>query len=202
MSGFFFSLTKLKCFHIFKIVKIWKIINYLINKFNMMGIYLGLGTNQNNREVNLSRCVNQLSDNGDIKVVGFSSVYETEPYGYPDQPRFLNMVVEIKTQLTPLKLLSLMQNIEKKLGRKKTFRWGPRVIDIDILSYRNRVINHPDLTVPHKQMHLRKFVLIPLKEVAGNFIHSESQKNINQLLSECRDKSQVTLIMNGNSLFS
>ena len=168
----------------------------------MMNIYLGLGTNLNNREFNLAQCMNQLSDISDIQVVGFSSVYETEPYGYTDQPGFLNMVVKIKTQLSPVGLLSLMQNIEKKIGRKKTFRWGPRIIDIDILSYGNNVINLPDLTVPHKQLHLRRFVLIPLKEIAKDFIHSVSRKNINQLLIECPDKSQVSLIMNSSSLVS
>ncbi len=157
----------------------------------MTSIYLGLGTNLGNREKNLSQCVNLLSDNREIDLKKLSSIYETEPYGFIDQPKFLNMVVEIETRLTANKLLRLTQDIEKKIGKKKLFHLGPRIIDIDILSYQDQVIKQERLIIPHAQLHFRKFVLIPLNEIAPDFIHPESNKKIGRLLNECPDSSQV-----------
>ena len=168
----------------------------------MTSIYLGLGTNLGKRENNLSQCVNLLSANQEIDLKKLSSIYETEPYGFTEQPRFLNMVVEIETMLAPNQLLRDTQDIEKKLGKKKLFHWGPRKIDIDILSYQDRVIKQEMLTIPHAQLHLRKFVLIPLNEIAPGFIHPLFNKNINQLLDECQDESKVTKIMHGKNLIS
>ena len=168
----------------------------------MVGIYLGLGSNLGNREDNFSQCVNHLSEIRDIDIKKLSSIYETEPHGFFDQPMFLNMVIEIETQMLPDQLLDITQHVEKKMGKKKYFQWGPRLIDIDILSYQNRVINKKKITLPHQQMHRRKFVLVPLNEIAPNFFHPLLYKNINQLLNECRDELKVTKIITSKKLIS
>ena len=149
----------------------------------------------------MSKCINELELSDGIAVIEPSSVYATEPVGFADQPAFLNMVVKVETRLPIIQLLKLTQQIEKKLGRKKRVHWGPRLIDIDILSYNDELIYDQELIVPHSQMHLRRFVLIPLKEISENYIHPRFHKNINQLLNECPDKSQVTMIGNVSSLF-
>ena len=168
----------------------------------MTGIYLGLGSNLGNRENNFSQCLSHLTDTQDIVIVKMSSIYETEPHGFIIQPGFLNMVIEIETQTPPDQLLNIIQNVEKKMGKKKYFHWGPRLIDIDILSFQNRVINSKKLTLPHQLMHLRKFVLVPLNEIAPDFIHPLVNKNINQLLNECRDESKVIKIISCKNLIS
>ncbi len=167
----------------------------------MTGIYLGLGSNIGNREQNLVGCIELLNNTGEIRVFQSSSVYESEPVGYKSQPNFLNMVVEIDTELSPLALLKRTQHIEKQIGRKKTFVWGPRVIDIDILNYVNLVLEHPNLVLPHQQLHLRRFVMIPLKEVAEGYFHPKLNKPIDELLNECQDQNQVRLIIPRNEFF-
>ena len=102
----------------------------------MAGIFLGLGTNLGNRKKNFSQTLNELSSNCDITILKLSSVYRSEPFGVTNQPWFYNMVIEINTQLSPVNLLNVTKDIEKEIGRKKTTRWGPRIIDIDILPNR------------------------------------------------------------------
>ena len=166
----------------------------------MAGIYLGLGSNLGNRMSNLIRCLKALHLINEIQLKKLSSVYESEPLGYSDQPWFLNMVVEIETNLEPLQLLQVTQQIEQELGRKKTFYWGPRTIDIDILSYHDIIFDHPKLNVPHRQLHLRQFVLLPLQEIAACFVHPDLKKNINQLLTDCRNTAEVNRFMDGKQL--
>lgn len=168
----------------------------------MTGIYLGLGSNLGNRLVNLACCLKTLNLSNEIHLTKNSSIYESEPFGFSNQPWFLNMAIEIDTKLEPLQLLQFTQQLEKKVGRVRTHRWGPRTIDIDILSYHNIVFKHPVLNIPHQQLHLRKFVLIPLKEIATCFFHSELKKNINELLNECQDKIAVNWFMDGNELLN
>lgn len=166
----------------------------------MTGIYLGLGSNLGDRMRNLARCLKTLHLGNEIQLAKVSSVYESEPSGYYDQPWFLNMAIEIKTKLEPLQLLKLIQQIEKRIGRKKTHHWGPRIIDIDILIYNNLILDHPMLNIPHRQLHLRQFVLLPLEEIAASFVHPMFNKNINQLLKECQQKAIVNWLMDGNIL--
>lgn len=166
----------------------------------MTGIYLGLGSNRGDRMKNLARCLKTLPLTNEIHLKKVSSVYESEPVGHSDQPWFLNMVAEIETNLKPLPLLHLTQQIEQELGRKKTYHWGPRTIDIDILSYHNLIFNHPMLNVPHRQLHLRKFVLLPLQEIAACFVHPKLKKNINQLLTDCQDTAIVNWFLDGKVL--
>ena len=106
-----------------------------------------------------------------IRLVRASSVYETEPWGVEEQPAFLNCVVEGMTTASPEGVLQFLKEVEKRVGRRETFDWGPRVFDADLLFYGSRVVNLPDLTVPHPRMHQRAFVLVPLAEIASDFVH-------------------------------
>jgi 2-amino-4-hydroxy-6-hydroxymethyldihydropteridine diphosphokinase len=152
--------------------------------------------------MNLARCLKELKLSHEIKLLNVSSVYQTEPYGIVDQPWFLNVCVEIETKLLPLELLKQTQQIDSRLGRKDNGRWGPRIIDIDILSYKGMIFKHPRLNIPHRQLQLRKFVLHPLKEIATAFIHPESKKNIDQMLNCCPDLLKVNWLMDGNELLT
>jgi len=168
----------------------------------MAGIFLGLGSNQGDRLMYLARCLKEFKLNNEIDLMKLSSVYETEPYGVADQPWFLNMCIKIDTKLEPFELLKRTQQIESRIGRTNADRWGPRTIDIDILSYRNIVIEHPILNIPHRQLHLRKFVLLPLKEIAAHFVHPESKKDIDQMLNQCPDQLEVNWLIDGDELLT
>ncbi|WP_077210370.1 2-amino-4-hydroxy-6-hydroxymethyldihydropteridine diphosphokinase [Bacillus dakarensis] len=127
--------------------------------------YISLGTNIGDRYQNLTNAITLLKEDPGIKLEDISSVYETDPVGYTDQDPFLNMVIGIKTTLTPLKLLDVCNNIENSLGRKREIKWGPRIIDLDILLYNQENIESEKLFVPHPRMRERLFVLIPLLEI-------------------------------------
>lgn len=116
-----------------------------------------------------------------IRVVKMSSVYETAPWGVEDQPGFMNMAVAAVTDLGPHELLDALKDIEKKMGREETARWGPRVIDLDILIYEGLVVEGPRLTIPHPGMHERGFVLGPLNEIAPGAVHPRLGKTIEEL---------------------
>lgn len=132
-------------------------------------ILLGLGSNMGDREDNLSRVLHLLESNGSVRIEKVSSIYETTPFGLKDQPDFLNMVISINTSLSPKELLDLCQKVENSLGRTRTLRWGPRVIDIDILLFDDARIENDTLTLPHPGIADRAFVLIPLAEVAPDY---------------------------------
>lgn len=127
--------------------------------------YLGLGTNLGDRLGNLGRAVEGLAAQPGVRVVRSSRVYETDPLGGPSQPEYLNAVVEVETDLTPLELLEACRRVEADLGRVRVERWGPRTIDVDVLTYGDETIDQPDLVVPHPRMHERAFVLVPLAEL-------------------------------------
>jgi 2-amino-4-hydroxy-6-hydroxymethyldihydropteridine diphosphokinase len=110
-----------------------------------------------------------------------SSLYRTAPVGVTDQPDFLNLAVQAETVLEPHELLTLVKRVERDIGRRPTFRWGPRVVDIDILLYGDRVLETPELTIPHPQMSNRAFVLVPLAEIAPGLIHPFQQQTIAEL---------------------
>jgi 2-amino-4-hydroxy-6-hydroxymethyldihydropteridine diphosphokinase len=126
--------------------------------------YLGIGSNIGDREHNLITAIERIKSH--FPILDFSSIYSTSPVGYTQQPAFLNMVVKIDTALSsPFKVLSTVKAIEKNMGRVQTFRWGPRLIDIDILHMEKSVITTDILTLPHKEMFKRNFVLVPLSEI-------------------------------------
>jgi len=145
--------------------------------------YLSIGSNLGNREENCEKAISFLEQNG-IKVTKRSSLYETEPWGVKNQPKFINMAVEVETYLEPQELLKTIKKIEAELGRRSNIRWGPRVIDLDILFYDNLIINTPELTIPHPAIIEREFVLKPLSEIAPDKTHPVIKKSIKELLSE------------------
>jgi 2-amino-4-hydroxy-6-hydroxymethyldihydropteridine diphosphokinase len=145
-------------------------------------VYLALGSNIGNRQENLSKALERLREIVDIDK--FSSVYETEPVGYLDQPRFLNMVCYGQTTCSPDGLLCSTQAIEEALGREPSFRNAPRPIDIDILLYDNLRLETEHLTIPHPRMSERAFVLVPLVEIAPTVIEPVSGKTAHELLLE------------------
>lgn len=127
--------------------------------------YLALGANLGDRLANLQRAVDELAATPGIRVLRSSRVYETEPVGGPEQPEYLNAVLEVETDLAPHDLLEACLAVETAMGRVRTERWGPRPIDVDVLTYGTETIGEPDLTVPHPRMHERGFVLVPLAEL-------------------------------------
>jgi len=154
-------------------------------------IYIGLGSNVGDRLGFLDSAVLALGGLNNTKIVGMSSVYETEPYGNKGQPEFLNMAVELESSLESDELFSGLQSIEAKLGRQRTERWGPREIDLDLLYFGKEVVNQKKLQVPHPEVGLRRFVLVPLNEIAHFFIDPARRKNISELLAECTDSGVV-----------
>lgn len=137
-----------------------------------MIIYLGLGANLGDRPANLLAAAAALVPQ--VRVLRLSAVYETEPWGYPDQPAFLNQVLEAETELPPLELLAYLKQIEVSLGRQPSFQYGPRLIDLDILLYGDQVVELPELAIPHPHLAERAFVLVPLAELAPNLRHPRS----------------------------
>ncbi|MFH0846532.1 MAG: 2-amino-4-hydroxy-6-hydroxymethyldihydropteridine diphosphokinase [Chloroflexota bacterium] len=154
-------------------------------------VYLGLGSNLGKREENLSQALNFLSER--LKIAKVSSIYETEPVGNPNQPPFLNMVCQAETAISPLGLLILVKAIENKLGRMPDEPDSPRTIDIDILFYGDRVMETPQLTVPHPRLRERAFVLVPLAELAPDLVHPVAHKTVSELLSQVGGKEGVRL---------
>ena len=151
-------------------------------------IYLGLGSNLGDRQKNLDRALEFLSQR--LRMGKISSIYDTEPLGDTDQPRFLNLVCQAYTRLEPTALLALCKGIENKLGR--TGKSGaPRTIDIDILLYGEQVIETPELVIPHPKMTGRAFVLVPLDEIAPDLVHPASSKTIKELLKSVTEKQGV-----------
>lgn len=134
----------------------------------MATAYLGLGANLGDRLANLQRAVDLLGEVPGLAVARSSRVYETEPVGGPEQPDYLNAVVEVRTDLAPHALLEACLGVEARMGRIRSERWGPRPIDVDVLTYDDRTIDDPDLVVPHPRMHERGFVLIPLAELTAD----------------------------------
>lgn len=143
-------------------------------------VYLGLGTNLGDRRKNLEAAYGALAPQ--VQVKRQSKVYETPAWGYEDQPAFLNAAVKAETELSPQDLLVFLKGLERKLGRTDSFRWGPRLIDIDILFYDDQVINTPTLVVPHPHLHERAFVLVPLRDLDPDLVHPLTGKTVRQML--------------------
>jgi 2-amino-4-hydroxy-6-hydroxymethyldihydropteridine diphosphokinase len=154
-------------------------------------VYIALGTNLGDRLANLHAALRSLPTA--VTVIDESPVYETPPWGYEDQPAFLNMVVKTETELEPEALLTYLKQIEAELGREKSVRWGPRLIDLDILFYDDLVIDTPPLVIPHPRLHERAFVLVPLANIAPNLNHPVLHKKIRGLLTEIDTQGIVRL---------
>jgi 2-amino-4-hydroxy-6-hydroxymethyldihydropteridine diphosphokinase len=157
------------------------------------GIFILLGSNQGDRLKNLSEARQAISGFPSV-IVKTSGIYQTQAWGNENQDDFYNQVVEISTFLLPAELLIKIQEAEVSLGRIRTEKWGPRIIDIDILFFNNAVIETPSLVIPHPGIPDRKFTLIPLNEIAPDFFHPVLHKKIGTLLQECSDRLDVNRI--------
>lgn len=165
--------------------------------------FIALGSNIENRYDNMVNALNKLIQYPSIHLVKFSSIYETDPVGYEDQDLFLNMVIKVKTSLKAFELLEICMKIEIELGRKREIMWGPRTIDLDILTYNQENIVSEKLNVPHPRMLERAFVMIPLLEIEPNLSIPEVEKPLNIILNELPDKEGVRIWKrkNGEDVF-
>ena len=155
-------------------------------------VYLGLGSNLGDRLGNLRRAIAELSERAELQAC--SRVYETEPMHLADQPAFLNMAVRMRTALTPAVLLRTAKAIEARLGRTETVRWGPRVIDIDILLYDGMVLEDRDLVIPHPRLAERRFALAPLADVGAAVPHPLERRTVAELLAELPAAEAVRVV--------
>jgi len=153
--------------------------------------YIGFGSNIGDRLGHIQNAIQVLSKTEGITLRKISSIYTTDPVGYEAQAQFLNGVVAIHTSLSPLSLLHTLKNIETAIGRKHRIRWGPREIDLDILIYGDLCVQTEKLVIPHPEMRLRGFVLIPLAEIAPNLVHPVFQETIQTLLNRLEDDKSV-----------
>ena len=154
-------------------------------------VFIGIGSNLGNRIRNINKAKYLLSLNG-INILKSSSYYESLSWPDRSKPKFINIVIQLDTDISVKKILQISQSIENKLGRKKTYKNAPRTCDIDILSYKNRVISG-DITIPHKRMSNRNFVLIPLFEIAPNYVHPKTNVSIKKLIFSLSNKDITSI---------
>ncbi|MBI5969554.1 MAG: 2-amino-4-hydroxy-6-hydroxymethyldihydropteridine diphosphokinase [Deltaproteobacteria bacterium] len=149
--------------------------------------FISIGSNTGDKSFNCRKAIERLSENPAIAVVKKSSFYDTPPWGYKDQPSFVNAAIEITTSLSPGELLENLKTIESGMGRVETLRWGPRVVDLDLIFYNGLIMESETLTLPHPLAHERAFVLAPLLEIAPEFVHPVLKKTVSELLAGLKD---------------
>jgi 2-amino-4-hydroxy-6-hydroxymethyldihydropteridine diphosphokinase len=156
----------------------------------MRCVYLSLGSNLGDRVAHLRQALGRLGEAG-VRIRRVSSFYRTQPVDFRPQPWFANCVAEAETDLMPLRLLHTLQSVERALGRRPGIRKGPRLIDIDILLYENTVVRSSVLTIPHPRLGDRRFVLVPLRELAATLRHPITQNTVLEMLGDTKDSSRV-----------
>lgn len=155
----------------------------------MISVIIGIGSNLGERVLNCNKALERMAEFSEVLSV--SSYYETEPVGVEDQPNFINCAAEIATELEAHELLGRLKAVERSLGREGAEKWGPRMIDLDIIFYGDRTIDDSKLRVPHPEAHLRRFVLVPLTEIAPALIHPVLKVTVTELLSRLKDSKKV-----------
>jgi 2-amino-4-hydroxy-6-hydroxymethyldihydropteridine diphosphokinase len=156
--------------------------------------YIGIGSNLGDKIAHCEKAISEILKIDQHKLLGRSSFFNTRPIGYTAQDWFVNSVIKIETDLEPIDLYRMLKTIETRLGRKETFRGGPRVIDLDLLLFDDRRIETEELQVPHPRFHERQFVLIPLSEIDPNLIHPILKKTVGELLEEIKEDQGVEKI--------
>jgi 2-amino-4-hydroxy-6-hydroxymethyldihydropteridine diphosphokinase len=157
--------------------------------------YIGLGSNIGEKVCQCEKAVTEILKGDCHRLLAKSSLYRTQPVGYASQDWFVNGAIKIETDLDGHALLRFLKDVETRLGRTKTFRWGPRIIDLDILFFDGREVKTEDLQIPHPLLHRRKFVLIPLVEIDRNLIHPVLKKTVQQLLEDLEEDQVVEKLM-------
>jgi 2-amino-4-hydroxy-6-hydroxymethyldihydropteridine diphosphokinase len=158
---------------------------------NTYRVFIGLGSNLGDRSAHLNKAAQLLGTLAGSRIVWLSSVYETEPFGNPDQGMFLNAVVELETTLTPPEMFKGLQEIEHTVGRTPSERWGPREIDLDILLYDGLVYADEEIQVPHPGLADRRFVLVPLQEIAADLVHPVNGMTVDEMVHRCAVRGRV-----------
>jgi 2-amino-4-hydroxy-6-hydroxymethyldihydropteridine diphosphokinase len=159
-------------------------------------IYLLLGSNEGDRLHQLRSAVQDLEARLACGPVICSGVYETAAWGIEDQPAFLNMAAAMETRHSPDEVLAAVHEVEQRFGRQRTVQWGQRTLDVDILFFGDRIIDQPNLIVPHPQLQDRRFALVPMAEIAPDLMHPVRHMTIKDLLLHCPDHLAVTLLQN------
>lgn len=157
-----------------------------------MKAYIGVGTNQGDKEENIRQALELLRAANRIYVIAVAPLYKTEPVGYENQDWFLNTVAEIETSLSPFELLDALMSIENEMGRVRTVRWGPRVMDLDILLYGNQTIHAPNLEIPHPRLEERAFVVVPLADLCPDMLLPTGLQ-ARELAARLRETQQIEL---------
>jgi 2-amino-4-hydroxy-6-hydroxymethyldihydropteridine diphosphokinase len=152
-------------------------------------VYLSLGSNLGDRRANLKKALRLMGER--VEIVKVSSVYDTNPVGVGEQPRFLNLMCRVNTDIGPVQMLSLIKGIESSMGRDLSLKDAPRVIDIDIILYGDTIMEAPDLIIPHPRMRERAFVLVPFAEIAPEVVHPVSGERIDELASRVEGRDGV-----------
>ena len=153
--------------------------------------YIGIGSNLGTSGKNCVEAIEKISTNDHIKIISKSSFYKTVPIGDIEQDWFINSVIRIDTKLNPKELLLTLLNIESEMGRIRKEKWGPRLIDLDLLFYDKLILNQEGITLPHPEIQKRNFVLVPLNEISENLTHPILKKTVKTLLQESSDDSEV-----------
>ena len=151
-------------------------------------VYISLGSNMGNKKENLEKAIKEVANIRDTFIIKESKIIETEPFGYKEQDDFLNSCIGVKTLLAPREILKELLSIEQKMGRERKIKWGPRIIDLDIIFYGKEVIEEDGLIVPHPYMEYREFVLKPLEEIIPNFVHPLLLKRVSTLKKELENE--------------
>ena len=165
-------------------------------------VFLSLGSNLGDRQDNLSIALDRIAAIPCSQIFELSSIFESEPVGFQHQNAFLNLVLELGTGLDPFELLTQIQKIESSMGRVRAIRWGPRLIDIDILLFGNHCIQKTDLIIPHPHLTNRRFVLEPLKEIAADIRVPSHDQTVAELQRSCKDSHWITFYAGSDSIYS